>query len=272
LELRDVWASYGTIGVLRGVDLTVHAGRILALLGPNGVGKSTTLKVIAGQLPATHGTIRVFGHDISGAPPDALARAGVSLVPDSRGVFPNLTVDENLQMATFRPRSLAAVQEQAFTLFPRLAERRSQLAGTLSGGEQRMLAVTRTLTPDTAVLLLDELSAGLSPRVLTELYAHVLRISEQGVAVLLVEQYAQEVLAIADTAALLINGRIQRYGPPDMVEQDLVSAYLGDLSDAPVTRPPTPADAGHQQPQGRRAQGQPPSGRTRPAEGTGEQP
>ncbi|WP_405594668.1 ATP-binding cassette domain-containing protein [Streptomyces sp. NBC_01092] len=269
LELQDVWVSYGNIGVLSGLDLTVHAGQILALLGPNGAGKSTILRVIAGQLPASRGAIRVFGHDISGAAPDALARAGVCLVPDGQAVFPNLTVDENLQMATFRHRSLPAVQEQAFTLFPRLAQRRRQLAGTLSGGEQRMLAVTRVLTPDTAVLLLDELSAGLSPRLLTELYENVLRISEQGVAVLLVEQYAQTVLAIADTAALLINGRIRGFGAPEAIEQQLLSAYLGDLSDERTATPRSPADSQEEQLQGGGPQGPHPPEGAGPAEGKG---
>lgn len=272
LEMRDVWASYGNVGVLSGLNLTVHAGRILALLGPNGAGKTTTLRAIAGQLPTSRGTIRVFGHDIAGAAPDALARAGVCMVPDGQAVFPNLTVDENLQMATFRHRSLATVQEQAFTLFPGLAQRRRQLAGTLSGGEQRILALARVLTPDTALLLLDELSAGLSPRLLAGLYENVLHISEQGVAVLLVEQYAQMVLTIADSAALLVNGRVRASGAPEAIEQQLLSAYLGDLSDEQTATPEGPANCQEEQvPDGDPHGPQPPEG-TGPAEGRGEQP
>ncbi|WP_406420148.1 ATP-binding cassette domain-containing protein [Streptomyces sp. NBC_01614] len=230
LELRDVWASYGTIRALSGVSLTLARGQILALLGSNGAGKTSLLKVIAGQLPATRGTVHILGHQVTGAPADALARAGLCLVPDSQAVFPNLTVDENLRMATYRHRSWTEVQEQAFDRFPRLAERRHQLAGTLSGGEQRMLAIARALTPDSAVLLLDEPSAGLSPRILVQVYDAVLQLAQHGTAVLLVEQYAQEVLAIADSAALLVHGHVRRHGPPDMIEQDLVAAYLEGLA------------------------------------------
>ncbi len=230
LELSGITASYGTATVLRGVDLTVPAGRIFALLGPNGAGKSTTLKVVSGQLRPDQGTVRVLGHDVTGAAPDALARAGVCLVPEGRGVFPNLTVDENLRMATFRPRPLEDVQDQAFTLFPRLAERRNQVAGTLSGGEQRMLAVARALTTRTAVLLLDELSAGLSPQALADLYEKIRAIADQGVAVLLVEQYSQEVLDVADTAGLLIHGRIREQGSPQVIETHLAASYLGEIS------------------------------------------
>ena len=230
LELTGITASYGTAGVLHGVDLAVPAGQIFALLGPNGAGKSTTLKVACGQLRPNQGMVRVLGHDVTGAAPDSLARAGVCLVPDGRGVFPGLTVDENLRMATFRPRPLEEVQDRAFSLFPRLAERRTQVAGTLSGGEQRMLAVARALTTRTGVLLLDELSAGLSPRILADIYERVRAIADQGVAVLIVEQYSQEVLAVADRAALLIHGRIREQGSPLVIEKDLAASYLGGIS------------------------------------------
>jgi ABC-type glutathione transport system ATPase component len=140
-------------------------------------------------------------------------------------------------MATYRPRPLKDIHTRAFDLFPRLAERRRQPAGTLSGGEQRMLAVARTLTPHTAVLLLDELSAGLSPHLLADLYAAVRLLADQGVAVLVVEQYAQEVLAVADAAALLVHGRIRMNGTPDDVEHHLARAYLGTLGDPPTARP-----------------------------------
>jgi len=227
LELADVRASYGEIEVLHGVDLAVPEGSVVALLGPNGAGKSTTVKVCAGLLRPTHGEVRVGGHDVAGATSDALARLGVCTIPEGRGIFPNLTVRENLWMATQTGASRDHVEEVAFARFPRLAERRTQLAGTMSGGEQQMLAMARALATEPAILLLDELSMGLAPLIVGQLYDIVKQIAEQGVSILVVEQFATAVLGIADVAAIMLHGEITSVGAPSEIEAELSSAYLG---------------------------------------------
>ena len=161
LELRDVRAAYGKIEVLHGVDLQVPEGSVVALLGPNGGGKTTTLKVASGQMEPTAGCVHIAGRHVNGASPDMLARIGVCTIPEGRGIFPNLTVRENLRMVTYAGAGFDGVEETAYTRFPRLKERRGQLAGTLSGGEQQMLSIARGLTTNPALLLLDELSMGL---------------------------------------------------------------------------------------------------------------
>ncbi len=227
LELANVRAGYGPIEVLHGVDLTVHRGEVMALLGPNGAGKSTSLKVAAGLLDVTSGDVRYAGVSVVGKTADQLARMGVCTVPEGRGVFPNLTVRENLQIATHTGAKYSDIEAKAFEQFPRLAERRNQLAGTMSGGEQQMLAMSRALTTDPAVLLLDELSMGLAPLVVSELYAIVASVAERGVSILVIEQFARTVLGIADTAAIMLSGRITRVGTPAELEEELSSAYLG---------------------------------------------
>jgi branched-chain amino acid transport system ATP-binding protein len=227
LELRGVRAAYGRIEVLHGVDLTIDEGTVFALLGPNGAGKSTTLCVASGQMQPTAGSVAIAGRRVNGAGPDALARAGVCTIPEGRGVFPNLTVRENLQMMTFSGRSLKTIEEIAYEQFPRLAERRSQMVGTLSGGEQQMLSMARGLATDPALLLLDELSMGLAPMIVEELYGHVARIAASGVSILVVEQFARTVLGVADRAAIMAHGRIQRVGAPEELEEELSAAYLG---------------------------------------------
>ena len=227
LELRDVHAAYGPIEVLHGVDLAVPQGSVVALLGPNGGGKSTTLKVIAGLLPATHGEVRLAGTVVNGASADELARRGLCLIPEGRGVFPNLTVRENLWMMTQTGQSLKHVEEVAYSRFPRLAERRRQLAGTMSGGEQQMLAMARALATDPALLLLDELSMGLAPLVVEELYERVADLANAGLSILIVEQFAQAVLGVATIASIMLHGRIVRTGPPAEIAEELTAAYLG---------------------------------------------
>ena len=227
LELAGVRASYGTIAVLHGVDLVVPPGTVFALLGPNGAGKSTTLKVVCGQLRPTDGTVTIDGRDVTGRSADRLAREGVCLVPEGRGIFPNLTVTENLRMATYTGSPFRATLERAFTRFPRLKERRKQVAGTLSGGEQQMLSIARALAIDPKVLLLDELSMGLAPLIVEELYETVKQVAKGDVSIVVVEQFAHEVLGIADTAAIMLNGRIEMTGPPTEVNEELERAYLG---------------------------------------------
>ena len=227
LELRGVRAAYGRIEVLRGVDLVVPAASVVALLGPNGGGKSTTLKVVAGILPATAGCVHVAGRHVNGTAPDALARIGVCTIPEGRGVFPRLTVRENLRMATFAGVPLDEVEHEAYSRFPRLRDRRDQVAGSLSGGEQQMLALARGLAGRPALLLVDELSMGLSPGVAAALYEAVAAVAATGVSVLLAEQSARFVLRIADYAALMAGGRVTAVGEPGDLEDGLSAAYLG---------------------------------------------
>ena len=228
LELRDVRAGYDGITVLHGVGLSVGAGQVVALLGPNGAGKSTTLRVAAGVHPLDSGRLLAGGRDVTGANPRDLARAGICLIPEGRGVFPNLSVRDNLLMMTFTGRPRAEIEEIAFGRFPVLARRAGQPAGTLSGGEQQMLALARGLATDPAVLLLDELSMGLAPLVVGRLYDHVAEIARQGVAVLVVEQFAAAVLGIADHAAVLIRGRVaHRIRPDHGSHAELAALYLG---------------------------------------------
>ncbi|MGH9210676.1 MAG: ABC transporter ATP-binding protein [Acidimicrobiales bacterium] len=227
LELRGVRAAYGRIEVLHGVDLVVPHGTILGIVGPNGAGKSTTLATISGQLVPTGGTVHMTGVEVTGAAPEALARAGVCTVPEGRGVFPNLTVDENLLMSTHGGTTAAHVRDVAFGQFPQLAARRHLLAGRLSGGEQQMLALARGLATEPALLLLDELSMGLAPRVVDELYGEVARLTAVGVSVVVVEQFAGFVLGVADQVAVMANGEVRACGSPTEMAEHLHGAYLG---------------------------------------------
>ena len=228
VALAGVRAAYGTIEVLHGVDLALQPGEVLAVLGPNGAGKTTMLNVLAGLHPLAGGDVFVAGRRVNGAPAASLARAGLCLIPEGRGIFPNLSVVENLRMAaTGRRRTAAAIEADAYTRFPRLAQRRGQLAGTLSGGEQQMLALSRGLATEPAVLLLDELSMGLAPLVVEELYGQVAALARTGVSVLVVEQFARVVLGVADRAALMHHGRVARVGAPAEIESELSAAYLG---------------------------------------------
>ena len=228
LELVGVSAGYGRIEVLHDVSLQVPAGKVFALLGPNGAGKSTTLQVASGDVRPTAGCLHVGGTHVNGSSPDALAKAGVCRIPEGRGVFPNLTVTENLRMWTYAGGlSPDEVQERTFARFPKLGQRRSQLAGTLSGGEQQMLAMSRAIVADPDVLLLDEISMGLAPLVVAELYELVGALAQEGISLLLVEQFARTALAVADYAAVMTQGRIAMVGQPADVADFVSEAYLG---------------------------------------------
>jgi branched-chain amino acid transport system ATP-binding protein len=209
LELIDVHAAYGRIEVLRGIDLVVPRGAVMALLGANGAGKTTLLRVI------------------SNASPDDLTRAGLTMVPEGRGVFPNLTVEENLWLSSYSGAQVEKILTDAYARFPRLKERRRQLAGSLSGGEQQMLSLARALASEPALLLLDELSMGLAPLIVESLYDTVAEIAEQGVSILVVEQFAKSALRVADYAAVMHGGRIVERGEPDEVEGRLNELYFG---------------------------------------------
>ena len=228
LELRNVRASYGSIEVLHGVNLSVGRGEVVALLGPNGAGKSTMIKVVSGLLRPTSGQLMIGGRDVTGAAANALARAGLCTIPEGRGIFPNLTVRENLLMATYSGRKLSDIEESTYSRFPRLSERRTQLACTMSGGEQQMLSLARALATDPVILLLDELSMGLAPLIVAELYQQVAAIAAEGVSVLVVEQFARTVLGVADQAVLLAHGKVQVSGKASEIGEDvLAGAYLG---------------------------------------------
>jgi branched-chain amino acid transport system ATP-binding protein len=241
VQLRGIRAGYGAIEVLHGVDLAVPAAGVLAVLGPNGAGKTTMLRVVAGLHVPTDGDVLLGGRRVNGVDPVSLARAGLCTIPEGRGIFPNLSVKENLLMVTYRGLTRKDVENRAFSYFPRLAERRSQLAGTLSGGEQQMLAVARAIASDPSVLLLDELSMGLAPLIVDQLYEAVRTISSDGVTILIVEQFAAAVLGIADTAAVMVNGRVVLTGTPPEVQADLGSVYLGGDPAARLSPPENPA-------------------------------
>ena len=227
LEVVDLHAAYGRIEVLRGVNLRVPKGAVVALLGPNGAGKSTLLKVISGQMEATSGDLHLAGVHVQGAKPEDLAQLGLTTVPEGRSVFPNLSVEENLLLMSYAGVPSRQVLDTAYSYFPRLHERRRQLAGTMSGGEQQMLALARALTSDPALLLLDELSMGLAPLIVEELYETVRQIAQSGVSILVVEQFARTALQIADHAAVMTGGRVVATGEPTEIEAILADVVLG---------------------------------------------
>jgi branched-chain amino acid transport system ATP-binding protein len=232
LSITDVSAAYGRIEVVHKVSFEVPEGSVYALLGPNGAGKSTLLKVASGRMPATTGSVTFDGEEIRKPVPDRLARRGLCAVPEGRAVFPNLTVAENLLMYSYRSRAtkVADLEEQSYARFPVLGERRRQLAGRLSGGEQQMLALARALFTNPRMLLLDEISMGLAPLVVAELYELVAQaVAQEGITILLVEQFAQTALAIADRAGVMVNGRLVRTGSPAEVGEHLLDTYMGEV-------------------------------------------
>lgn len=235
LAVHELRAAYGRLEVLHGVTLEVPQGAVLALLGPNGAGKSTLLKVLSGRLKPTAGSVRVDGSDLGRARPDRLARNGLCAVPEGRGIFPNLTVAENLRMCTYLGSGSRAsdLEERALTHFPALKGRRSQLAGTLSGGEQQMVALARAVCTRPRTLLLDEISMGLAPIVVAQLYEGVAElVRAEQLTVLVVEQFAETALRLATRAAIMVNGRIATSGRPQEVAAAAEEAYLGQAAAA----------------------------------------
>jgi branched-chain amino acid transport system ATP-binding protein len=227
LEVTGLHAGYGGVDVLHGVDLRVPRGAVVALLGPNGAGKTTLLRVVAGLLPPARGDVHLAGVHVGGAAPDSLAKAGLCLVPEGRGVFPSLTVEENLRLASQAGVPAATVIDGAFQRFPWLAPLRSTPAGRLSRGEQQALSLARALGSDPALLLLDELAMGVPPGLVDELYAEVARAAAGGVSVVIAEQFAHCALDIADYGAVLRDGRVVASGEPKELEAELDVARVG---------------------------------------------
>ena len=233
LSVRQAEVAYGGIQAVKGVSLEVRAGELVSLIGSNGAGKTTTMKAITGLLPLVGGQIELMGRDIRGLGPWDLVQQGLAMVPEGRGVFTRMTILENLQMGAYIRRDAAAVSDdiaRVFTTFPRLKERRDQLAGTLSGGEQQMLAMGRALMSRPQILLLDEPSMGLSPLMVDKIFEVVQEVSAQGVTVLLVEQNASRALHMAHRAYVMESGLITLSGVAgDLLHDPKVrEAYLGE--------------------------------------------
>jgi branched-chain amino acid transport system ATP-binding protein len=231
LEVRDLRGGYGSVEVLRGVSLEIRGGEIVAVLGSNGAGKSTFNNTVCGLYPAFSGRIGFDGGDITRAHPTEIVAAGLIQVPEGRRVFPNLSVLENLELGSYRRGRTGRARnlERVFTVFPRLKERTAQRAGTLSGGEQQMLAIGRSLMAEPRLLILDEPSLGLAPLLVEEMFALIHRLNEDGLAILLVEQNVGQSLEIAHRAYVLENGAIAFHGTPAelLANRELKRAYLG---------------------------------------------
>jgi branched-chain amino acid transport system ATP-binding protein len=234
LELRHVDASYGPFRSLFDVSLSIDPGSVMALLGSNGSGKTTVVRVVSGLIRPTAGQLVVEGRDVTGMRAYRIARLGITHAPEGRSVFASLTVEENLVL-TFRQqfgrRGVASSLEQAYTMFPRLGERRRQLAGSMSGGEQRMLSLARVLVASPKLLVTDELSLGLAPVVIDEVYRTLGTIRDHGVALLIVEQHVRRALALADDVIVLAKGRVALAGAASEVgdlTQELLPAARGD--------------------------------------------
>jgi branched-chain amino acid transport system ATP-binding protein len=232
LEIEDVFVAYGRIEALHGISLGIDEGEVVALIGANGAGKTTTMRAISGLRALSSGRIRFDGEDISRLRADLRVRRGLCQSPEGRGIFPGMTVMENLDMGAYTrrdQRAIAADLERVFGLFPRMSERRKQVAGTLSGGEQQMLAIGRALMSRPKLLLLDEPSMGLAPMLIQQIFEIITEISKQGTTILVVEQNAQQALSRADRAYVLETGRIVKGGTGAELLHDpaVKEAYLG---------------------------------------------
>jgi len=232
LELKGIDAFYARIQALHGVSLTVDRGEIVALIGSNGAGKTTTLRTISGLMHPAAGTITFDGRDISSTPPHRVVQLGICQAPEGRRLFQRLTVQDNLEMGAYSRRDRGGIRdslEKVFTLFPRVKERRHQLAGTLSGGEQQMVAISRALMANPRVLMLDEPSLGLAPLIVDTIFGIINEINSSGVPILLVEQNAVKALDVAHRAYVLETGTIVQSGPGKELAQseEVQKAYLG---------------------------------------------
>ena len=230
LKLSGLAIAYGGIQAVKGIELEVSAGELVCLIGANGAGKTSTLNCLGGLLKPSAGRITYQGQDLAALPAHERVRRGLALVPEGRGIFSKLTVEENLRMGAYFRKLEPGELEQAYCRFPRLHERRGQLAGTLSGGEQQMLAIVRALLGKPRLLLLDEPSMGLAPIMVEKIFGLIAEVTRDGVAVLLVEQNARAALALADRAYVMESGRITLSGPAAELASDarVRAAYLGE--------------------------------------------
>jgi branched-chain amino acid transport system ATP-binding protein len=237
LKVEDLRVSYGLSKALHGVSLEVSAGSVLAVLGPNGAGKSTLGRAVSGLVPVTSGTVTFGGRDITRWPPHRVSRAGLIYIPEGRGIFPGLSVLDNLRMATRqvggRPARQAAI-DRAVELFPILGERARQRAGSLSGGEQQMLALARALAVDPQLIIADELSLGLAPRMVDLVFESVSRARSSGVTIVLIEQFIHRALELADTCVILSRGRVGWFGAASDAGTEVLERYLGDAPEETV--------------------------------------
>ena len=240
LEITDLQVAYGGVVAVRDVSLSVDAGEVLAVLGANGAGKTTTLRAVSGLVKPRSGRISVDGQPLRGLSPEAIARLGVAHVPAGRGLFPSLSVADNLRMGLYGARSRdEAVVEEMLETFPILRERRDQAAGTMSGGQQQQLVIARALVQRPRLLMLDEMSMGLAPRVVAELFVLVAGLRAKGMAVVIVEQFVGQALAVADHAVVLEQGSVVSAGKPSELSTDeLTEAYLGGDAQASRYAPP----------------------------------
>ncbi|MYM73622.1 MULTISPECIES: ABC transporter ATP-binding protein [Duganella] len=236
LSITNLHAAYGKVDVLHGISLEVPKGKLVTLIGSNGAGKTTTMRAISGMLKPKSGKVTLAGKDITGSDSHQIARAGLAHSPEGRRVFASMSVTDNLLLGAFprftRARPKGDIQrdlEKALELFPRLKERQHQLAGTLSGGEQQMLAMARAVMLNPDVVLLDEPSMGLAPILVEEVFRIIQRLKAEGVTMLLVEQFAAAALNVADYGYVLENGHISVHGPADSLKTDpkVIAAYLG---------------------------------------------
>jgi branched-chain amino acid transport system ATP-binding protein len=236
LTISNLQAAYGKVQVLHGISLDVPKGKVVTLIGSNGAGKTTTMRAISGMIKPRGGSVTLGGKDVTGQDSHQIARAGLAHSPEGRRVFATMSVTDNLLLGAFprftRARPKGDIQhdlQRALELFPRLKERQTQLAGTLSGGEQQMLAMARAVMLNPEVILLDEPSMGLAPILVDEVFRIILRLKEQGITMLLVEQFAAAALNVADYGYVLENGRISVHGPADKLQNDpaVQAAYLG---------------------------------------------
>jgi branched-chain amino acid transport system ATP-binding protein len=233
LEIEGLRVAYGGIAAVKGIDVSVRRGEIVTLIGANGAGKTSTLKSIVGLVPPAAGTIKLFGEDARGLATHRVVERGVTLVPEGRAIFGNLTVHENLMLGSYLKRDAGGIKqrfERAIELFPRLGERLTQQGGTLSGGEQQMLAIARALMGDPQLLLLDEPSLGLAPKLVAQIFQAVVAIARSNITILLVEQNTRLALETADRAYVLVTGEVVLKGPSAELRADprIRAAYLGE--------------------------------------------
>ncbi len=236
LEIHNLYTSYGRIAALKGIDLKVEAGEIISLIGSNGSGKSTLLASVTGTVPCQRGRILFDGKDITNRKPDEIVRLGISLSMEGRGVFPRLTVEENLRVGAYSRKDkeeIRGTMEEMYELFPRLVQRRKQLAGTMSGGEQQMLAIARAMMSKPRLLLLDEPSLGLAPNLVKLIFSLIQDINRRGITILLIEQNAHMAMQISHRAYVLENGMVKLSGvSAELLHNNEVrKAYLGEITD-----------------------------------------